>query len=93
MNRTLATLAVMLAVAGPVSAQTTPQTNATDPNAVNSTMNSNHTNPNDMNSMDNGTNTNTRNLPRTASPLPLVAGAGVLTIATGLWLDRRRRQL
>ncbi len=126
MNRTLATLAVMLALAGPVAAQTssTSGTNsnmnqtspsATTPNTThpNNTPNnvsspSNVSNPNatnngsDMNNPNGSTNTHNMDangrtssstLPRTASPLPLVAGAGVLSIATGLWLDRRRRQL
>jgi LPXTG-motif cell wall-anchored protein len=30
-------------------------------------------------------------LPQTATPLPLIAGAGVLLLGTGLWLGRRRR--
>ena len=31
-------------------------------------------------------------LPRTASPLPLVAGSGAVTLALGAWLSSRRRR-
>ena len=67
-----------------------------EPNTLSSpngnTTNTN-TNGNDMNNMDhtNTTNADNHNLPSTASPLPLVALSGLLSLAGGTWLSRRRR--
>jgi LPXTG-motif cell wall-anchored protein len=30
-------------------------------------------------------------MPRTASPLPLIAMSGALTLLAGMWISRRRR--
>jgi cobalamin biosynthesis Mg chelatase CobN len=41
-----------------------------------------------------GTSTTTdtnHNMPRTASPLPLIAMSGILTLVAGMWISRRRR--
>jgi len=45
----------------------------------------------DQNTTSSTTTGTTSKMPRTASPLPLIASSGVLTLLAGMWISRRRR--
>ena len=105
MKRFLVYSAVVVALAaltGPAMAQySTGTTNTTNQNMTNPPTSSttNTTAPSStatQSTVDQSTNSTTstttdNNMPRTASPLPLIAMSGILTLIAGMWISRRRR--
>jgi hypothetical protein len=93
----------LVALTGPAAAQystgTTNTTNTTDQNMTtpsNSTPTTTQPSTETQSTTDQSTTTSTstttdNKMPRTASPLPLIAMSGMLTLIAGMWISRRRR--
>jgi len=105
MKRITAALVLLVVLASPLQAQTSTMGTA-DSGVVRTNMNGTTTtpgttNPNDMDNTNSTTNSTMNNetspsgtnsqLPRTASPLPLLSLASFGALASSLWLSRRRR--
>jgi hypothetical protein len=103
MKRFLVYSAVVVALAaltGPAMAQySTGTTNTTNQNATDPATSTTTTTPpstETQSTVDQSTTTSTstttdNNMPSTASPLPLIAMSGILTLIAGMWISRRRR--
>ena len=96
-----AVVVALLALTGPALAQystgsssttnqnmTTPSTSTTTTTAPSSTTTQGTA---DQSTTTNTSTTTSTTMPRTASPLPLIAMSGLLTLLAGMWISRRRR--